>query len=153
VTAVLEVCLACGFVHRDDIHRVRQSKLHLHWMPLAGERVSRLPSGLETTSMYLVYHATICVACLRGFASSLGCADRDALYMRDPLAFFRYCRAQTPVRFRAATTCVYNAGMSAATLATPEFGYLLDMLDLAYARSVVDMAAIVDCEPEVWRHG
>lgn len=51
---LIEICVLCGFVHRDDRTKTRQRKPHFHWTPKAGEETVRGS----------VIHATVCVACL-----------------------------------------------------------------------------------------
>lgn len=52
---LLEMCVICGFVHRDDRTQTRQRKPHYHWMPETGEI---LIQGISVS-------ATVCVACLQ----------------------------------------------------------------------------------------
>lgn len=51
---LLEVCIRCGFVHRDDRTKTRQRKTHYHWQPREGER----------SVGNLVLHATVCHSCI-----------------------------------------------------------------------------------------
>ena len=56
---LLEICCACGFVHKDDRITVndkayRAYKPHYHWIPKTGEAYH---NGLTL-------HATMCVACV-----------------------------------------------------------------------------------------
>jgi hypothetical protein len=148
--ATVETCIVCTFVHRDDIHGVRQSKFHIHWLPIEGELVLTLPRSAQYAN--LVYHATICASCVAAFAAACGCTDTDALYMGDPMAFFVHCRVRTPKKYRA-PGCTYNAGMSAATYPSPEFGYLLEALDAAYAASARSFAELFFEEEETWSNG
>lgn len=53
-THLIEVCVICGFVHRDDRTQTRQRKPHYHWAP---------PGG-ETVVNGFTLHATVCVACI-----------------------------------------------------------------------------------------
>ena len=52
---LLETCVQCGFVHRDDRTNTRQRKAHFHGAP---------PGG-ECNINELILHATVCVACLQ----------------------------------------------------------------------------------------
>lgn len=51
---LIEICLICGFVHRDDRTKTRQKKAHYHWIPKKGEISFRGN----------VIHATVCVSCI-----------------------------------------------------------------------------------------
>ena len=56
---LIEICCKCGFIHRDDRHKVpmhKQKKLHYHWLPDKGEVVKN----------NFTIHATICVSCVEG---------------------------------------------------------------------------------------
>ena len=50
----IEICVFCGFVHRDDRTQTRQRKTHFHWLPKSGE--------IHIKNMYI--HATVCQHCI-----------------------------------------------------------------------------------------
>ena len=52
---LLEMCIRCGFVHRDDRTKTRQRKTHYHWQPVKGEQ------NLNE----LMLHATVCHSRIR----------------------------------------------------------------------------------------
>lgn len=52
---LVEICVKCGFVHRDDRTNTRQRKPHYHWYPTSGEEII----------MDCLIHATICCACTK----------------------------------------------------------------------------------------
>lgn len=55
MSRLLEICVQCGFVHRDDRTNTRQRKAHYHWIPPDGERY------IDD----IVLHATVCLSCLQ----------------------------------------------------------------------------------------
>ena len=54
-SALIEICVLCGFAHRDDRTTTRQRKPHFHWTPEDGEQI---------LCGYTI-HATVCVSCLK----------------------------------------------------------------------------------------
>jgi len=55
---MIEICCFCGFVHRDDIAKIRQSKLHYHWTDGREQRAVPYPGG------DVVVVPTACAVCL-----------------------------------------------------------------------------------------
>lgn len=111
---LLEVCVACGFVHRDDLNGTRVEKMHFHWAPAQGERTSRLDDG-----RMLRDHATVCASrsCLINVAPGAMLTLASAI---DAMRLFIAGRAIVPARYR---------GMANATMPsvfTDRYGAALD---------------------------
>lgn len=62
--SLLEICVLCGFVHRDDRTQTRQRKPHYHWAPEAGEEI------VQGNTI----HATVCISCVESPIQWLGYA-------------------------------------------------------------------------------